>query len=62
MWTSGFYRYEHFICLVKQEFQNVLDKNLGNCFGRRQFLDIYYKNVEHGIEHDVDCAYGVCVH
>ena len=50
------------MCLVKQEFQNILDKKLGNCFGRRQFLDIYYKNVEHGIEHDVDCAYGDCVH
>ena len=50
------------MCLVKQEFQNILDKKLGNCFGRRQLLDIYYKNVEYGIEHDVDCAYGDCVY
>ena len=20
------------------------------------------KNVEHGLKHDIDCAYGVCIH
>ena len=24
-------------------------------------LHVYYKNVEHGTEHDVDSAYGVCI-
>ena len=26
------------------------------------YLFIYYKYVEHGIEHDIDSAYRVCIH
>ena len=61
MWTSGFYRYEHIVSYKRQEFQNILEINLCNCFG--QLLLIYLKNVEHGIKHDVlDSPYGVCIH
>ena len=61
MWTSGFYRYEHIYSYKRQEFQNILEINLCNCFG--QLLLIYLKNVEYGIEHDVlDSPYGVCIH
>ena len=44
----------------RQEFQNILETNLCNCFG--QVLLIYLKNVEHGIEHILDSHYGVCIH
>ena len=44
MWTSGFYRrYEHIYSYKRQEFQNVLEINLCNCFG--QLLLIYQKNM-----------------
>ena len=42
MWTNGFYRrYEHIYSYKRQEFQNVLEINLCNCFG--QLLLIYLK-------------------
>ena len=41
MWTSGFYRYEHTYSYKRQEFQNILEINLCNCFG--QLLLIYLK-------------------
>ena len=44
----------------RQEFQNILETNLCNCFG--QVLLIYLKNVEHGIEQILDSPYGVCIH
>ena len=44
----------------RQEFQNILEINLCNCFG--QLLLIYLKNVEHGIEHVLDSPYVVCIH
>ena len=58
MWTCDFYRYEHIYSYKRQEFQNILEINLRNCFG--QLSLIYLKYVEHGIEHDVlDSPYGV---
>ena len=60
MWTSGFYRYEHIYFYKRQEFENILEINLCNCFG--QLLLIYLKNFEYGIEHDVlDSPYKVNV-
>lgn len=56
----GFYWYEHVYAYRKQEFQNIFDRKLCNCLG--QLLLIYYKNVDHGIELDIDKAYGVCKH
>ena len=56
---SGFHRYEHLIP-IRQKFQNILERKLCNCFG--QLLYIYLKKFNDGIEHDVDSAYGVCIH
>ena len=39
MWTSGFYRYEQVYTYRKQEFLNILERKLCNCFG--QLLLIY---------------------
>ena len=39
MWTSGFYRYEQVYTYRKQEFLNILEGKLCNCFG--QLLLIY---------------------
>ena len=58
--TCDFYRYKHVYNYRKKEFRNILEKKLCNCFG--QFLLIYKKNIEHGIELDTDIAYGVCIH
>ena len=44
----GFNKYEHLRKYRRQEFENVLEKMLCNCF--RQLLRIYSKNIEHGIE------------
>ena len=32
MWTSGFYWYEHIYTYRKQEFQNIFERKLCNCF------------------------------
>ena len=58
--NCDFYRYKHLYTYRKNELRNILEKKLCNCFG--QFLLIYKKNVEHGIELDIDVAYGVCIH
>ena len=34
MWTSVFYRYEHIYTHRRQEFQNVIEIKLCNCFGQ----------------------------
>ena len=39
MWSSGFYRHERIYSYKRQEFQNILEINLCNCFG--QLLLIY---------------------
>ena len=44
----------------RQEFQNILEISLCNCFG--QLLLIYLKNVEHGNGHVLDSPYVVCIH
>ena len=36
----------------RKEFQNILERKLCNCFGR--LLLACEKNVEHGMEHDID--------
>ena len=57
MWTCGFYRYEHVYIYRRKEFKNNLETILCSCFG--QLLFIYWKNFDHGIEHDIESAYGV---
>ena len=37
MWTSGFYSYECMCTDRKQEFQNILERKLYNCFGQLLF-------------------------
>ena len=32
MWTSGFYWYEHIYTYRKQEFKNIFERKLCNCF------------------------------
>ena len=54
MWTSGFYKYENLYTYRRKKFQNILERKLANCFG--QLLHI------HGIEDDVDSAYGVFIY
>ena len=39
IWTSGFYRCEHLCTYRRQEFQNILERKLCNCFG--QLLHVY---------------------
>ena len=65
MWTCRFYRYEYVCTYRRKEFQNIFEnKNygsyenyaLGSCY-------LFTKKcVEHGIEHDIERAYGVCIH
>ena len=57
MWTK---RYEYVYTYIKKEFKNIFERKLCNCFG--QLLFIYWQNGEHGIEHDIDSAYGVCIY
>ena len=57
IWTSGFYRHEQLYTYGRQEFQNILERKVCNCFG--QLVHVYKENVEHGVEHNVDSAYGV---
>ena len=45
----------------RQEFQDILETNLCNCFG--QVLLIYLKNVEHGSQHVLDSPFmEFCIH
>ena len=58
--TCDFKRYEQLYTYKRKEFQNIPERKLCNCFGR--LLLTYEKNVEHGIEIDINSAYGVCKH
>ena len=57
MWTSGFHRNKKVYTYRRQ---STLGRKLCKFFG--QLLLTYWKDVEHGIEHDIDWAYGVCMH
>ena len=57
MWTNCFYRYEHFC----YRYEIFLKENHAIA------VDSYYiftkkMYVEHGIEHDINSAYGGCIH
>ena len=41
------------------KFQKILERKLSSCFGQSCKLHIYWKDVEHGFEHDVDSSYGL---
>ena len=57
MCPCDFYRYEHYILTERRNFKTFWKENweisLDSC---------YLFNVENGTEHDVDSAYGVCIH
>ena len=57
MWISGFHRNKKVYTYRRQ---STLGRKLCKFFG--QLLLTYWKDVEHGIEHDIDRAYGVCMH
>ena len=48
---------EHIYTYRKKEFRNILVRKLCNWFEQ-----LYLFNVEHGTEHYIDSAYGVCMH
>ena len=50
--------YKHIYPYRRKEFPNILEHKLCNCFGQLLLL----KNFEHGIGHDIDSAYEVCIH
>ena len=57
-------RYEPVYTYKRKKFLNIFETKLCDCFGQLLFVSL--KNVElgveHGIEHDIDSAYGVCIH
>ena len=55
----GFFIHEHLYTYRKNENQNILERKLFSCFG--QLVNVYWKNDEHEVEHDVDNTYGLCV-
>ena len=58
MYTCDFYRYEHII-LRKEGISKHSGKQENFAIG----LDsCYLFNLEHGTEHEIDRAYGVCMH
>ena len=62
-WISGFYSYELAYTYRRQEFQNILQRKLCSCMRQLLLNYIIIRNVEHGIEHDIDSAINlVCIH
>ena len=63
MWTrpSGFHRYEDLpIYLQKAEISKPSWKKVMQLL--RTVVIYVLKNVKHGFKHNVDSAYGVCIH
>ena len=57
MCPCDFYRYEHYILTERRNFKTFWKENLAISLD-----SCYLFNVENGTEHDVDSAYGVCIH
>ena len=58
MCTCDFYRYEHIILRKEGNFKTFWkQENFANGLD-----SCYLFNLEHGTEHEIDRAYGVCMH
>ena len=57
MWRSSFRRYEH-VLSEGRNFKKFLKKSYAVALDR---CCIFTKKILHGIERDVDSAYGVCI-
>ena len=50
-----------YILTEERNFKTFLEENYANALDSCYLL-IYYKYVEHGIEHDIDSANILCIH
>ena len=55
MWANGIHRYEHSHMYLQKRGISTALASPGT------IITYVLKNVEHGIEHDTDSAYGVCI-